>query len=204
MIKKNKLLSIFIITFMAGNSFSESPKVTWDLPMSLSDENTKVGFEVDSTWHLVKGTTAGIKGEASLTDKNDSSSVKIYISLPVEKFDTDNGMRDSKMKKVMHADKSPLVIFEGQGLTKKCTPEILIEKESCEDLIFGTLTINSTKKNIKLPVEIKKNSGNQVSVAGNIIFNWLEYGIEDPSILIAKVRSAVKVLFEVKLKIKNL
>ena len=196
--KITKLLLVSLLV-LPSISFAQRPQDVWFLPTELSDQNTKVRFEVDSTWHLVEGSTKDLKGKAKLTNLNDPQSVQIEISLPVDQFDTDNSSRDKKLKEVMHAAEYPLVQFKGNGLRNGCTPQAVIKTGTCDDIMAGQLMISGKMKVVDLPILISYSEGNEFHVSGKLPIKWAEYGVEDPSILIARVKPIVTIFFDLTL-----
>jgi polyisoprenoid-binding protein YceI len=178
---------------------AEESAKQWYLPQTLSDSNTKVSFEVDSTWHLVEGTTSHITGEASLLDPENPQSVIVELTLPVAHFDTDNSLRDSKMRRVMSAEQYPLVTFKSSQLLEGCSPEVVQQKKTCETTLEGALTILAVTQEISLPVSISYEKDKSYRITGMILLTWGEFGVEDPSILIASVDPTVEVSFTVHL-----
>lgn len=199
---RKQLCLALLVAFGCINSHSakaEESHSGWFLPRKLSDQNTEVRFEVDSTWHLVEGTVTNFTGEAHLEDPTDPTSVTLQLRFSVSNFDTKNSMRDRKMKRVMAAQQFPFVYFKAQGLTKKCTPALVLRDGSCSDSLTGELTILSTKKTVTLPISIKTAEKDSFFVKGEASFRWEEYGVKDPSILIARLDPVVTVFFEVTL-----
>ena len=154
------------ILFFPLTVLAEPDLSNWYLPAAISDQNTNVRFEVDSTWHLVKGVTANLSGNIQLLDPEDPTSVEISLSLPVAKFDTGNSMRDDRMREVMAADEFQMVTFSGQGLKKLCTPALVLRDRVCEDLIRGELKIRSNSMPIDLPVQIGITSEKSFKISG--------------------------------------
>lgn len=176
-----------------------APLATWFLPTALSDQNTKVTFEVDSTWHLVKGETTGLRGNAKLQDQTDPNSIVVQLKVPVVNFDTDNGMRDERMREVMAEESYKYVSFESEGKKGECTPALVLRDGTCEDVLSGKLTIRSKTSPVEIPIVISSSGENGFVVKGKLPISWAEYGVEDPSILIARLDPIVTVLFEVTL-----
>lgn len=171
---------------------------SWYLPTELSTKNTEVRFELDSTWHTVYGRLKTLSGRVSLEDSKDPSSARFELSFPVSSFDTDNGSRDEEMREVMAAAKFPDVTFRSSGGRLTCTPQAVKASGSCEDKLSGVLTIRGMSKLVEIPVRIQT-SGTGYEVSGRLPIRWGEFGVEDPSILVAKVAPIVSVIFRVEL-----
>jgi polyisoprenoid-binding protein YceI len=203
--KRSMLVGLFgrilvLLTLFVSTVYADSPgnQASWNLPMNLSDKNTSVHFEVDSTWHMVHGKAHNISGTAYLSDGSDPSSVQVSVEIPIKELDTDNSMRDSKLRSIMAAEEFPLLRFIGAGLAKKCTPALVLRDGKCHDTMPGSLTIRDISKKVALSVEITK-VPKGFTVKGLLPIIWADYGVEDPSILVAKVEPLVNVLFTVQL-----
>jgi polyisoprenoid-binding protein YceI len=194
-----KILVVVCLLLNTSIVFSENKVSSWYLPQKIDTNNTKLDFELDTTWHMLNGKVLDFSGDVMLENAEDPSSVKISLKVPVGKMDTDNGMRDDKMRTVMSADKFPDISFEAYGLQNKCTPAMVLKDGMCSDVIKGQLTIKDIKKDIELPVKITK-VNEDFKVAGQYSLNWSEYGVEDPSILIAKVDPDVLIKYSIILK----
>lgn len=192
-----KKILVILSLLLAVNA--EAEVLSSYLPQKLSDKNVKISFEVDSTWHLVEGKTSGIGGQVALTD---SGNVNAEILIPVAKFDTDSGMRDKKMKKVMHQTKHPNVSFKVFNILNICKDDILASKK-CDVEVDGELEISGNKKKIKFPAKIFVEKS-MLNLEGKTSLLWADYGVEDPSILVAKLNEKVSINFNVKLdKLEN-
>jgi flavin-dependent dehydrogenase/polyisoprenoid-binding protein YceI len=199
------LISILITLFFslhiaAEESQAVSAKNSWGLPITLSDKNAKINFEVDSTWHLVKGTTKNISGSvANDSDGNGKANqLKISVLIPVKDFDTDSSMRDDKMRTVMNAEKFPNVKFEANTELKTCTAEITARQSSCEETISGNLTIKDKTLPIKLPIKFSYKD-ERFEISAKTSLDWSDFGVEDPSILIAKLDKIVNIYIKIEL-----
>lgn len=173
----------------------EALATPWNLPQAITDENVTVRFAVDSTWHLVEGKTSGLHGKIWLHDPSDPLSIRIDAGIPVARFDTERESRDEKLRKVMHAEQFPEVRFSGQKaspLGGACEPSMLMDGAMCRLDIEGELRIGAVSKTVVLPVEVKKSAKGLV-VEGELALEWADYGVEDPSILIAKLDKTVRV-----------
>lgn len=202
-----KTLFFLILTLVSGTALSAQQDTTktlpesherWHTPQKLSPENTKVTFELDSTWHTVHGKVGTLSGTLELKDKNDPQTVRVESELIVGSFDTGSGSRDSKMRDVMGSEDFPVVKFEVDGLSKKCTPALVFKSGKCDDIMDAKLTIRDVAKKYHVPVHIES-AGEAFVVKGELPVSWMEFGVEDPSILIASVDPVVTIFFEVTL-----
>lgn len=195
LIHKFVLLSVCL----ASTAFAQPSVKNWYLPLEINDLNTQVRFEVDSTWHLVKGSTGNVSGEAHLADENDPRSISASLSIPVASFDTDNSSRDEELRGVMFAEKYPAVVFSATKLKGDCTPALVLRDGKCEDSLIGELQIAAKKESIELPITILRTEGDRFRVEGKFPLRWADYGVEDPSIFIARLKPVVTIFFSVDL-----
>jgi polyisoprenoid-binding protein YceI len=170
----------------------------WQLPQKLSDANTTVHFEVASTWHLLRGTTAGIEGKAWLTNPGDDLSVNATLNLPVARFSTGGEMRDERMREVMDEEHSHYVTLMVDSLVPKCSVQKFHETADCDVDVYSRLSIRGNERKLLLH-GILRDTGDSIELVGNVRFSWLDFGVEDPSILVAKLEPYVSVEYSVKL-----
>ncbi len=201
---RNIIVVILICLSSTLAAYAEAPKKGgmvqhWFTPAILSSENTSVTFELDSTWHTVHGQVPGVSGEVSLKNPANPLSVQVSAKMKVSSFDTDSNMRDSKMRDVMDAESFPVVTFIADGLKKNCTPALVLKNGKCDDELGASLTIRDVTKKFIVPVSISS-AENAFLVKGALPISWMEFGVEDPSILIASVDPTVTIHFEVMLK----
>jgi len=187
---------VFGLFFLLQNSAAAE---TWNLPQHLNSSTTQITFEVDSTWHLIRGVVKQIEGNLWIEDPKDFHTVRGKIVLPISAFDTNNESRDEELRTVMHAETSPDVAFELlNSVPLLCDPETLKESQKCPFEISGDLTINNVTRNISLKSEITS-IGSSYKISGTTTIRWADYNVEDPSILIAKLYDDVKINFSVLL-----
>ncbi|MFN8392352.1 MAG: YceI family protein [Bdellovibrionota bacterium] len=167
----------------------------WGLPLELSDKNTKIRFEIDSTWHRVRGTTTGITGKIVLADPADPSTVRGEVHAPVARFDTDNSSRDKTMREVMAAETYPDVKFALSGIEIGCTPSSLAAGQACSATLRGDLTIRGQTKPWEIPATLSL-LGNRYELRGTGRLRWSDFGVEDPSIFVARLSKDVTVFIE--------
>lgn len=176
---------------------------SWNIPQQLNNENTSVNFEVDSTWHLIKGVAKKIEGKLWLEVPDDFHSIRGEITFPVAAFDTDNENRNQKLKKVMHAEDFPNVTFELlNSIPTLCDPATLTNLQNCDFEIEGELSINNVKRNILLKSQITS-FNSTYKISGSTSIKWADFNVDDPSILIAKLYDDVKIEFLVTLNSKG-
>jgi polyisoprenoid-binding protein YceI len=172
---------------------------TWTPPAEVSSETVKINFEVDSTWHLIEGDVPKVSGRIWLESKSDPTSIRGELKAEVAAFDTDNGSRDKELRHVMDAEKFPVVMMAITGFEgEPCSP-IKVEKAGeCRGVLKSKITIRDVSKDVHLPYVIKQDEGNY-DVKGDFSLQWAEFGVEDPSILVAKLDETVKIKYSLKM-----
>lgn len=203
---RSVLLAVFASTlFLISVAANASP---WNLPAALTPKNTTISFELDSTWHTVHGAVPKLFGELSLEDPEDPTSVIGKITIPVHSLDTDNSSRDEEMREVMDAEEFPNVIFKVTKLTPSCEAEFYGETAptkttECPYEALGTVTIRNVSKQLPITGKVIR-SGDTYTISGKTKLFWEEFGVEDPSIFIARVDKEVVVSFSMTLPpVKN-
>jgi len=166
----------------------------FSIPLPLSSANTAVRFTVDSTWHLIEGEAKEVTGWIV---EDSVGTTHVEAKLGVASFDSDNSHRDSRLREVMAADQFPEVIFSGESAEDGCKLRSLNEGNSCKRLLNGQLSIRNVTKPIVLSVNVER-VGNMIHLTGEGDLRWDEFGVEDPSILIAKLNKVVHILVKIK------
>ncbi len=174
----------------------------WEIPQKLSDSNTRVTFEVDSTWHLVKGVTSGVEGSVWLADSSDPLSIRATLKFPVGKFMTGRDSRDERMREVMNSNQFPDVTLALEAFEPLCAPENCTPSTPCAVTLRARLSIRGSEKLVIL-AGILTREPEHVTISGDTRFSWADYGVEDPSILVAKLDPEVVVSFSVRLPAVN-
>ena len=188
------LASVFLLSTSNAAAEQSAP---WELPLEVSDKNTNVRFDVDSTWHMVTGKIKGSSGFVKLSDPSNPLSVVSEIHFPVKSIKTGMGMRDSSLQDHMKADEFPEIVFKSEMAAADCDLSQLSVKP-CKGKLIGELSIVDVTRKVELDIEIaKKNEVYEVS--GKSTFAWADYHVEDPSILVAKVDPNVTVSYSLTL-----
>lgn len=142
-------------------------------------ESTKFGFITTSY--------DGYAKEGNLTfDESDDHIKNIILELKASGIDTDNSLRDEKMRDLcLDVKKFPIIRVE--------IPEIDKRKE--HQKVVATFILRN--KSIPLDVKIHK-TGTKI-FKGDSEFKFSETDMPDPSIAIAKIKDKFKIQFQVEL-----
>jgi hypothetical protein len=129
---------------------------------------------------------------------NSGVSVRAQFDLPIARFDTDGEMRDKRMREVMDSDHVPSVSLFLDSVCSSCDPASFAATQSCPAEIVARLTIRGTERPMKLQGILEKR-GSEIVLTGDSRFSWLDFGVEDPSILVAKLDPTVVVTYSVSI-----
>ena len=165
----------------------------YQLPIEINDHNATIRFEVDTTWHMVHGTTSKITGKVWQTDSKDPASISAAVRVPVSAFDTQSNSRDEKLREIMSAETFSDVVLAVESLGKECVTANVFP---CTSNAEATITIRDVSKKLSLPLTITRQDAT-FKVTGSTSLQWADFGIEDPSIfLVAKVQPTVAISYE--------
>ncbi len=188
------------IAHASAETPSPAPTWGWQMPQHLSNSNTTVTFEVDSTWHLIKGTTSRIDGRVWLADTKDPLSVRALVKFPVDAFATGGESRDERMREVMDSEHVPLVTLSIDSFEPRCALERFQSRVSCPVTLAARLSIRGVEKPLTLTGNMVR-AATDVVLSGETRFSWADFGVEDPSILVAKLDPEVLVSYTVRLPV---
>jgi len=205
----SSLLKISLVTLVLciNNSVIADSKEEFVLPLSITNNTAQVSFKVDSTWHTVRGSIETINGKVW---RENSEGIRAEIDGEVKSFKTGLGMRDRELYKVMVADKYPSVHFSLSSITGEhgtsteqgqefCHLSELTETKPCLTTIDAFVTIREVRKQVKFSGHFKRVAPDRIKLGSKGKLNWAEFGVEDPSILIAKLDKEVQVSFSVEI-----
>lgn len=196
-----RYLPLFLATSLAFVTAGAASAQSWSFPAELNDSNTTVSFEVDSTWHLVQGTTSKVSGTVRQRDPADPLSIEVDLAIPVASFNTNWEARDEKVAVVMAAEQFTQVRFRSTKLSADCHPLKVRNDSHCSGLLQGFLTIRDVTLPVSLSVEIVR-SGSSDTITGKLTLQWADYHVEDPSILIAKLDPTVTIAYSTEVPLR--
>jgi len=176
----------------------------WQLPMELTKDNTSITFSVDSTWHMIEGKVKAVTGRVWQADPKDNGTIHALVKLSVGDFDTGDISRDKKMRSVMHAAVHPQVIFEMDHISGLCTFEELecVASKECSGAGHGFIEISGARRAIVLEMTVVRKDLVYL-VNGHTMVKWSDFGVEDPSILVAYLNETVNIEVEVKIPVRT-
>jgi polyisoprenoid-binding protein YceI len=163
-------------------------------PLTLSAEQITTKFQVDSTWHLIKG----VIKEASGVLSRESNGYRLVATFPLSSFDTEMTSRDEKLRTVMHQDLFPNATIDFTVSGDTCPIATLSINDKCSVEAQGKITIAGKTLDLRIPVDVERDSQAILRIHAQTVLQWRAFGIDDPSILVAKLYEDVTVDFFVK------
>jgi len=174
----------------------------WSLPQTLSDNNTRVSFDLSSTWHNLHGTSSRLSGNVWLENRDDPLSIRATINFPVAHLSTGGELRDARMLEVMDSEHHHFVTLAIDSIVPQCDVKDFILRESCSVVLTARLSIRGTERTLSLPGTLSREE-TSVELNGSVRFSWLDFGVEDPSIIVAKLHPEMQVSYSVTLPSKR-
>lgn len=132
-----------------------------------------------------------MKGELSLRENNNPRSVYGEVSLPVAQLDTENSRRDRKMREVMAADQFPEIVYVVDSADFPCSSEQFPKIPFCKVVLHGRIKIHGVERAWDVEGHLSQ-TNSRFSFSGSGTILWADFGIEDPSILVARLDPQVQ------------
>ncbi len=156
------------------------------LTFELDPKATFITFTFGATLHTVNGALQAKQGTAQIDTETGAASG--WIVLDATTATTDNSRRDRKMhEKILESKRFPDIVFDVQRVSGK------INRTGHSDLqLHGTLDFHGDRRFLVLPVAVIS-EGNRVTVTGDLLIPYVEWGLKDPSFLLLRVEKEVRV-----------
>ncbi len=171
--------------FMAACLFA-SVLSAQTLTFELDPKTTFITFTFGATLHTVNGGLQAKQGTARIDPESGTASGWIVLDATTAR--TGNSRRDRKMhEKILESKRFPDIVFDVQRVSGK------INRTGRSDLqLHGTLDFHGDRRFIVLPV-VAVSEGNRVTVTGDLLIPYVEWGLKDPSFLLLRVEKEVRV-----------
>ena len=190
---KKFILAVFFLAVAFGSASAQE-----FLEQPLTPENTKIGFTLDSTLHVIHGSAPKFQGSLRFPLSQKPEAFHAQVAVPVKDMVTGNDSRDEKMRDYcFEMKKYPEIRFESTGVEN--LPPSLEKGKDFEFTLKGNLTIKDVTREISIPVKgATKDDG--LHLSGKVMLNYLkDFNIKDPSVLLFRVAKEVEVSVEVNL-----
>ncbi|ALC05839.1 hypothetical protein CDES_07130 [Corynebacterium deserti GIMN1.010] len=159
---------------------------TWDVVPGGIPNSTSVGFTfaeiLPGEEKITSGSTAGVSGEIVVEDNTLLSGL---VTVDMTNISTDQEKRDINVRmKLFHTEQFPEATFE---VTEPVDLSALPDTGTVAQVVIpGELTIHGETNAVAPTFDVLR-TGDQVIVASDIEINRLDYGVETPEFLAAKI-----------------
>jgi polyisoprenoid-binding protein YceI len=182
--RKTVLPAVLALGFALGGPAQAAERI-----VHLDPEATRIGFDLAATGHDVHGLLLLQEGEIRFDPGTGMASGAIVVD--ARRADTGNKKRDKTMHgTVLESETFPLFRF-----TASRVGGTLVEDGTSKLEIQGTLSIHGTDHALVLPTTVEASNGRFEAVA-KFSIPFVEWGMEDPSILFLRVAKTVDVTVE--------
>ena len=111
-------------------------------------------------------------------------------------------MRDERMFEVMDSEHYRYATLAVDSFAPRCNVESFARGNHCPVEVLSRLTIRGIERAITLPGTLSRRD-DLIELVGKVEFSWLDFGVEDPSILIAKLRPEMSVTYTIMVPASN-
>lgn len=180
----SRLLVLGLLVAPMGASAGET------LILHLDPDATSANFELSATLHTVHGYLGPASGQIVFDPADSAAKGEVVIDLAGA--DTGNGRRDRKMhQKVLETDRYPTSTFQVERID---LPRPLHEGRN--DLqLHGELSLHGVTHPVSLPAVVEID-GDRVTATAWVDLPYLEWGVDNPSFFLLRVKKTVRVEIE--------
>lgn len=180
-------LSVAVLLLLA--LLSPETATADQVSLVLDPNETMVTFVLDATGHEVDGRLVVTSGEILFDPETGQASGTVEID--ARKTDTGNARRDRKMHaKVLLSEQYPWIRFEAEAIEGDVRLDGASEFE-----LHGTLTLLGKTHEVVLETRATIDAGS-LRAEATLVVPYVEWGLEDPSVLILRVAKVVDVRIE--------
>lgn len=172
---------------------------TWEVAKGRANNHTSVGFTFNEVLPAEKTTTSGSTTEVTgQADISDSTLKTATVTVDMDELTTDKKVRDQNMKdKLFITREYPEASFK---LTEPADLSKVPEDGSLAKVkLTGELTIKDKTKKVSEDFDVVRDD-KTIVLGGNIPVNRLDYGIETPELIAAKIAEEGEVNIRVTLE----
>ena len=152
----------------------------------LDPQASKVSFTLKATGHEVEGAFAVKSGRIAFDPATGAASGEIAVDL--KGAQTGNKSRDKTMhEEVLETDKHPLAVFRAEKVRGT-----MPDSGTGQVTLDGTLSFHGADHKVSLPAKVSVQNG-RVKADTQIEIPYVEWGLNDPSVLMLRVAKVVTV-----------
>jgi polyisoprenoid-binding protein YceI len=154
-------------------------------------------WELPATLHTVRGRAPMFQGTVDAEPAGDGKWViRSRIAVAAEAMVTGSNRRDRTMReKVLETGKFPEIVFETTSVEADLGK--LQPGQNFSAQVAGELTAHGKALAVQLPVDVSV-FADQVVLAGSFPLHWKQYGMNDPSFGVVKVKEPMTVSFRLR------
>jgi polyisoprenoid-binding protein YceI len=195
----NKIIVIFILlciyfVFNINNVLSQ------EFYYKFNNKESQIFFNISTSIHPAKALCKNFKGYININskDKKHIDSVNGLLDIETKSILTNIIFLDKKMQnETLNSSKFPKILFKvDKGI-------IIYDNSEIDNTVFiklmGYLEIRGIEKKIEIPMKVTISPDKTFAIVkGYYNLNINDYGIPDPSVLIAKVSPIITLSFNLK------
>lgn len=163
----------------------------------LSRSGSVLRWDLPATGHTVHGTVGSFSGTIDAEPASGGNwSIRSRIVVAADSMSTGNNRRDRKMReKTLETARFPEIVFEATEVSadlSKFRPGELFSAR-----VSGDLTVHGKSVPVQLPVDVYVFKDHAV-IAGSFPIHWKQFGLDDPSFGVIRVKEPMMVSFRLK------
>jgi polyisoprenoid-binding protein YceI len=155
--------------------------------LSVRPDVSTVTYHIVHKFHRVDGVSKHVEGRARVQA---AGPTQVAIRVPVESFDSGNTNRDAHMKEAVEAARYPIVELKAvaDGLAVPDRFPTTLQK-TCR----AQLTFHGVTQQLEVPVTVRFDAADKVSVTASFTVSLDSYKVERPSLMFVKIDDAMKI-----------
>ena len=166
------------------------------LHYKLSRSGSVLRWDLPATAHTVKGTVGSFEGTIDAEPVNGNWSIRSRIVVAADSMSTGNARRDRNMReKTLETPRFPEIVFEATEISADLSKFRPMEQFSAK--VSGDLTVHGKSVKVQLPVDVYVFRDHAV-IAGSFPIHWKQFGLDDPSFGVIRVKEPMMVSFRLK------
>ncbi len=185
-----RLASIAAILFAAALSCAAPassnpvPAGTSEAVVTLDPAQTRIDFTLPGSVHTTRGTFHLQSGSMSVDPRSGKASGKIIVD--ASSADSGDSLRDARMKgSILEVGRYPDIVFVPESATGK-----LDAQGAFQGSVTGTLYLHGGSHQISMETQGQV-EGDRMTATARFAVPYVEWGMEDPSMLFLKVSKSV-------------
>lgn len=187
-------LSLSLAAAAAGSS-QEGPRSP--LHYKVTQQGSVLRWELPATGHMVRGSVGTYTGTIDAEPSADGGwSIRSRIVVTADSMTTGSRRRDRTMRqKTLETGRFPEIVFEATEVVADLSRFRPAEQFSAR--VSGDLTVHGKSVKLQLPVDVYVFE-DHVVLSGAFPLHWREFGLDDPSFGVVRVREPMNIAFRLR------